>query len=338
MVIQGGSSGMTSGKCTRAQNQHSARPGRSALELCLSVLALVNWAVAAEAVSNADQLVAQHLDSIASAKLRGDMKTRLVQGPLEFKILVGGAGTLDGKTVLISEGHKLRMLIKLPNNEYRGEQFVFDGDKDAVAFATARQTRSAFGNLVFVQNAILREGLLGGVLSTAWPLLDLSDRKPKLSYQGIKTVDGQKVHDLLYHPRKNSDLEIHLYFDVDTGRHVESVYRYEIHAGIVGGAPPPNAPASGFPGPGSADSGGPSMSGPESTPETASARQQTTRYRLQEKFSEFKTVDGVTLPTHYDIQFAEEQQNGHTVLSDWDAKGLEVTNNISLDPRNFEVK
>ncbi|MGA9496223.1 MAG: hypothetical protein WBV41_10220, partial [Terriglobales bacterium] len=74
------------------------------------------------------------------------------------------------------------------------------------------------------------------------------------------------------------------------------------------------------------------------TAETAAARQQLTRYRLQEKFSDFKTADGVTLPTHYDIQFTQELQNGKTTLSDWDMKGVDVSNNTPVDARNFEVK
>ena len=39
------------------------------------------------------------------------------------------------------------------------------------------------------------------------------------------------------------------------------------------------------------------------------------RYRLSEKFSDFKIADGVTLPTHYDIQFTQELQNGRTSLT-----------------------
>jgi hypothetical protein len=49
-------------------------------------------------------------------------------------------------------------------------------------------------------------------------------------------------------------------------------------------------------------------------------------------------VDGVTLPTHYDIQFSQELQNGRTTLNDWDMKGIEVSSNVPVDPRNFEVK
>ncbi len=284
---------------------------------------LAGNASAANAVTNADELVTQHLDSIASSKVRADLKNHLVQGPVEYKILVGGAGVLDGKAVLISEGKKFQFMMKLPNNDYRGEQIVFDGDKDKVAFSTARQTRSAFGDFMFGQDAAIREGLLGGTLSTSWPLLSLEERKPKLTFGGLKKVDGQEVYELRYRPRKNSDLDIQMYFDAGTYRHVQTVYSYSVSRRILDGSPSatpiPTAP-------------------PGGSAETAMAGQQLTRYRLQEKFSDFKTVDGVTLPTHYDIQFSQELQNGHTTLTDWDMKGLEITSNIQVDPKNFEVK
>ncbi len=280
----------------------------AALVLLCSVFGLLSKAIAANPVSNADELVAQHLDSIASAKVRGGFKTRVAQGPVHYTILVGGAGSLDGKATLVSEGKKLIFMMKLPNNEYRGEQFVFDGDRDKVAVSSAQQTRSAFGNFVFVQDAVIREGLLGGVISTAWPLLNLDTRKPKLSFDGLKKIDSQELYELRYRPHKNSDLVINLYFEPQTYHHVETIYSYSVSEGLTTGG------------------------------ETDAARQVPNRFRLQEKFSDFKTVDGVTLPTRDDIQFSQELQSGRTALSEWDLKGLDVSNNVGVDPRNFEVK
>ena len=280
----------------------------AAMTICCTAFALLSSAMAADPVTTADGLVAQHLDSIASATVRAGLKTRVIQGTVHYSILVGGAGSIDGNATLVSEGKKLQFMVKLPNNDYRGEQFIFDGAKDSVAFSSSRLSRSAFGNFVFVQDAVVREGLVGGVLSTAWPLLNLDDRKPKLSFDGLKKIDGQELYELRYRPHKNTDLEINLYFDPQTYRHVETSYNYSVSEGLTLGG------------------------------EKAAARQYPNRYRLTEKFSDFKTVDGVTLPTHYDIQFSQELQNGKTTLSDWDLKGLDVTNNMSIDPRAFEVK
>jgi len=307
------------------------------IALLWPALALVNRAMGANPPANTDELVAQHLNSIATPAVRASLKTRVVQGPVEYKILIGGTGTLDGKAQMASDGKKLIFMMKLPNNVYYGEQFVFDGDKDKVAFSTAQQSRSSLGNFVFVQDAVIREGLLGGVLSTAWPLLDLNERKPKLSFEGLKKIDGQDLYELRYRPHKNSDLEISLYFDPQTYRHVETVYNYTTSSSFANLAPSTAvgvSPSSG--GRGGSVSGG--TQGAGGTAETAAARQLPNRYRLQEKFSDFKTVDGVTLPTQYDIQFSQELQNGRTTLSDWDLKGIEVSNNVSLNAGNFEVK
>jgi hypothetical protein len=306
------------------------------LVVLFSALVLLSNVLAANPPTNADELVAQHLDSIASAKIRAGIKTRVAQGPVEFRILVGGAGVLDGKAFLVSDGEKLQFMMKLPNTEYRGEQFVFDGEKDKVAFSTAHNTRSSLGSFIFVQDAAIREGLLGGALSTAWPLLNLNERKAKLSFDGLKKIDGQELYELRYRPKKSTDLEIELYFDPQTYHHVETIYNYSVSSSITGSSSPGG---SSLPGAASTDVGGtPSGALPGGNSETAAARQLPNRYRLQEKFSDFKTVDGVTLPTHYDIQFSQELQGGRTTLSDWDLKGLDVSNNMAVDARNFEVK
>lgn len=293
--------------------------------------------MAANPVSNADELVAQHLNSIAPAAVRAGFKTRVVQGPAEFRVMVGGAGTTEGKSFLVSDGNKLVFVVKLPTNTYRGEQFTFDGQKDSVAFSTPKQTRSAFGSFVFVQDAVIREGLLGGTMTTAWPLLNLNERKAKLKFEGLKKVDGQQLYELRYHPRKSSDLEISLYFDPETYRHVETVYSYSSPTGLAdadpnfNGADPNMAAAPGGMGAALQQEGAP-------TSETNTARQFLNRYRLQEKFSDFKTIDGVTVPTQDDIQFTQELQNGRTTLWDWQLKSLDVSLNAGVDPKNFQVK
>jgi hypothetical protein len=310
--------------------------GIAALVHLCSAFVLVSEVLATNPPTNADELVARHLDSIASPAIRAGLKTRVAQAPVHYAALVGGAGFLDGKAQMVSEGKKLQLMMKLPNNLYRGEQFIFDGEKDKVAFSTAVQTRSALGNFVFVQDAVIREGLMGGVLTTAWPLLDLDERKAKLNFEGLKKIDGQDLYDLRYRPHKGTDLEINLYFDPQTYRHVETTYTLSSSQSFASYGPSTavgNGPTSNAPGgiaTGSTQTGG--------TAELAAARQYLNRYRLTEKFSDFKTADGVTLPTHYDIQFTQELQNGRTTLTDWDMKGIDVSNNMSVDARNFEVK
>jgi len=284
----------------------------------------------------AEDVVAKHLDSLGTAQVRAAVKARVAQGTAQYKILVGGAGELDGKAVMVSQERKLQFMMKFPNNLYRGEQFIFDGDKVQVTASTAQQTRSSFGQFVYVQDTILREGLLGGELSTAWPLLSLDSHKPKLSYEGLKRIDGKELHDLRYRPKKSTDAEIHLYFDPETFHHVLTVYTISIRTQLGHeDAQLSNAsPIGGDLGPAPSPAGGVVTE----TSETATARQQETRYRLEEKFSDFRTVDGLTLPNHYTIHFSQELGNGRTTVSDWDITENQIDNPPSVDARNFQVK
>jgi hypothetical protein len=59
---------------------------------------------------------------------------------------------------------------------------------------------------------------------------------------------------------------------------------------------------------------------------------------LEERFSDFTTTEGITLPSHYNIHFTQELQDGKTTVYEWDMKANEVSENMSLDPRNFQVK
>lgn len=266
-----------------------------------------NSALAANPVTNATDLVSQHLDSIASPAIRAGLKTRVVEGSVQYTILVGGAGTVAGKAYLVFEGRKYQLLMKLASNYYSREQIVFDGKKHKIALSTPRQTRSYFGNFLFDRDELIDEGLLGGTLSTAWPLLNLNERQAKVSFNGLKKIDGQNLYELRYHPRRSTDVEINFYFDPETCRHVETTYVYSISERMAQGGP------------------------------TAQVGQLPSRYRLQEKFSDFRTADGVTLPTRDDIQLSREPQRGSTILVEWNLKGLSVSNNIPVDARNFEV-
>jgi hypothetical protein len=274
----------------------------------VAFVSLMSLSVALHAADSMkpEDLVARHLDAIGSKEARATAKTRVVQGTATYRILVGGAGSIEGKTGLVSDGHKSRFMMKF-QNEYRGETFVGNDDKVQVAFANSNQSRSPLASFVQTYDAVIREGLFGGVLSTAWPLLDTSSRNPKLLYEGLKKVDGHQVHQLRYMPRKHTDAEILLYFDAETFRHVKTVYSIEIGNNV-----------------------GATI--------TESASKKPERSRLEERFSDFKTVDGLTLPSHWNIEFTRELPDGTTTVSQWDLKEDQISHNMGLDPRNFEIK
>ncbi len=313
----------------------------------LTLLVMASLAFAAEL--KPEELVAKHLDSIGTPEARKNIKSLVEQGTVKYKILVGGAGFLDGKAVFVSEGDKLRLLLKFDNNDYHGEQFVSDGDKIDVAATTAQKSRSPLGQFIYTQNTAIREGLFGGVLTTGWPLLDVSEHKAKLSYEGLKTMDGRQLHDLRYKPKKGSDQTIDLYFEPDTYHHVLTVYTLTVHQRIVQGTTYQSPGGSNIPVQMTQTSTPDQLKGaapynPDlsttaaQSPEQATARQQETRIRMEERFSDFKTTDGVTMPTHYDLHFTNELQNGATSVYEWDVLLGEVNPNVTLDPRNFQIK
>jgi hypothetical protein len=269
---------------------------------------------------SAEDVLRRHLDSIGTAAVRATAKSRVVEGTTSYRVLVGGSGQIDGKAVMVSDGRKLQLMLKINATQYTGERFICDGDKTSVAGTYTDKTRSEFGEFLRSEDAPLREGLLGGVLSTSWPLLELDARKGKLKYQGLKKLDGVDFQAVSYQPKKNTGMEITLYFEPETFRHVRTVYTVSVHAGLgVSGAP--------------AEVGGTLAAGGD----VSTARQQETRYRIEERFSDFKTIDGLSLPSRYDLRFQEELQNGFTKTVEWETTATRVLNNVSVDARNFQV-
>jgi hypothetical protein len=277
--------------------------------------------------TKAAEVVARHLDSIGTAAARAAAKTLIIQGTGQFRILVGGGGELQGTSALVSEGRKMILMVKLPNNDYHGEQFVTDGKKVSVVATTSNHGWSDFGQFVRTQDEIVREGLLGGELTTAWALENVAENKAKLNYDGEKKIDGREAYQLTYHSKKRDELTIHLFFDGQTYRHIMTTYSIMLSSGLGGFAPSLSDQA-----------GLTTSSNPGGADVTQSSKQRQPRYTIEERFGDFKTTEGLNLPTKYSIHFTEELQNGTTKVYEWDLTGDEVSINRPLDPRNFEIK
>jgi hypothetical protein len=131
------------------------------------------------------------------------------------------------------------------------------------------------GQFVLSNNEIVTDGLWGGTLSTAWALSHLDERRAKLKYQGLKKVNGRELHRLDYATSKHTTLEIQLYFEPDSFRHVMTVYSLTI------------SPQMGL-------------------TELENAKQQPTHYLLEERFADFKQSDGLSLPGRWTIQFTAD--------------------------------
>jgi len=70
---------------------------------------------------------------LAALRARSFAKSRVLQAPATYRILVGGHGAIDGKFVFASRGEESNFLFKINASTYLGEQFICDGHKFYVA-------------------------------------------------------------------------------------------------------------------------------------------------------------------------------------------------------------
>jgi hypothetical protein len=141
---------------------------------------------------------------------------------------------------------------------------------------------------------LFKEGLVGGVLSESWSLLNLAERSPKLEYSGLKKIGDKQLHVLKYNPRKGSDVKIVLYFDPQTFRHVRSDYARTVYASeqrrIAGSGP-----------------GLPPAQNQQASP---------TRIEAYEEFADFKEESGLNLPHTYKFHLSIQSEVRPAVV-DW---------------------
>ncbi len=273
--------------------------------IALFVCAFVSLLPAKDKITPAE-LVANHLKSIGPADKLAARKTCVAEGEGEIHQITGGTGMLRGSAQLISEGDKVRLFMKFNYPDYPSEQFVYDG-KNFNAGYLKPGLRSKLGNFLYTYNFLVKEGLVGGVLSTAWPLEDLSARKPRLRYDGLKKIDGVELHELRYDARKgDSNVSVRLDFDPATFHHVRSIYKVTIPAQLSEA--------------GIGDS----------------ANMGNIYLHMEERFDNFKEVDGLTVPMHWNIHLTFEGQTPS--ITEWDINFTKVTFNQPLTDQDFVIQ
>lgn len=275
--------------------------------LLLACMLLASLSAAVASDQKAEQLVAQHLDSIGTAEARAAVKSRALKGTLHFKVLTGGTGDTPGKWALVSEQGKSNFVMRFGDSHWSGERFVLDGDKTSFAAFTGSHQPTEVAVFVKSHDVVIKQGLLGGALSTGWALLNLDHSRVKLDYIGRKNIDGRELEGLEYLSKSNGEMTIKLYFDPETHRHLMTVYSVSRAATIAHN-------------------------------DIANAHQQSIRYTIEERFSDFQTENGITLPHHYDLQYGRQLQNGSVLQYDWDMTAEKVLNNPDIDPENFQIK
>jgi hypothetical protein len=274
--------------------------------ICACLLLLPSCAVAAQDKKmELPELISRHQEAIGAATARGAIKGRFAAGTVKYVSRMGSSPNVEGTVGLVSLNPKLRYSIKFPSQQYPGEQLAFDGKHLDVGVLPGGR-RTALGLVALQQDLPLKEGLLGGLLNTGWPLLK-DPVAARLDYKGTKKIDGRLVHVVGYRPQKgSSDLKVTLYFDAETFRHVRSEYEFLIGARMGVG---PND----------------STKIPES------------RYFVSEDFDDFKTVDGLTLPHKCKLQLSV-QASMTSILTDWTLSFSQIVHNQPIEDNVFTLK
>ena len=275
------------------------------LLLAAAVLLAAAPAVTAQEPT-ADEIVAKHLESIGPAASRSSIKNMVVimdcTAVLQGKI----KGVADGGLVIVSEPSKVLIGMKFGSPEYPQEKFGYDGRRLTVGYLRPGQ-RSPLGGFLLTQDTIFKEGLPGGVLSVAWPLLNLTERQSKLKLEGTAKVGGRKAYKLGYQPRKGADLTITLFFDAENFRHLRTEYEKTVAAGLgTGGI-------------------------------NSSAAQRGARVKITEEFSDFRSEGKLTLPQTYVLNLHSDTGSG-TDTSKWTAKLKQFAVNQELSNDMFNAE
>jgi hypothetical protein len=254
---------------------------------------------------NPEEVVAKHLASIGSAEARASVRSRFIVGTAEGAFRGRGSGSTNGRAVLASEGVKNLVGMAFATPDYPGEKVGFDGQNLTVGYVRPG-VRSSLGSFLLIHETVFKHGLIGGALSSAWPLLDLVNRDAKIEYAGDGKVGGKQMHKLRYRPRKGSELRVILFFDAETFRHVRTEYERVVDARM-------------------------GASGVDS-----SASQRETRYQMVEEFAEFAQEGALTLPHLYKIQLSIESTNG-SIFYHWTLDLKQFTFNRPIAPGDFNV-
>ncbi len=253
-----------------------------------------------------EELVARHLQSIGNPELLAKTTSRAFMGTTSVRFSQGAFGESSGPCQFASDGRKLGILLKYDAQDYRGEHFAFDGKDVAVGWYLPGK-RSILAEFINRFDGIMKEGLMGGVLSIAWALRNYQEIGSRLKYSKAK-IGGRSMHAVEYSAKGGlRDFKIMLFFDPETFHHVRTEYKLHINAVMGGGA----ATSTGIE---KADSD----------------------YVLSEEFSDFKEIDGMTLPQRYTIGFSSEGQH-RTFLAFWTLNAETWIHNGQIDPAIFKA-
>jgi len=303
-----------------------------AIIICLS-LALIPADIvrSEESKMTPEVLVQKHLAALGKAEKLETVKSRGISGKAGVEFILGASGKInDGFFMCVSDGSKVGIRMQFSDINYPGEYFAYDGNEVTVGYITPTQ-KSPIAQFIFLHTSVMKEGFLGGVMSTAWPLLHAAEERPRMQL-GNRTIDGEEFYELDYGKPgvRAGEMTVKLYFDKNFN-HRRTEYRVRVSGDLTatqnvsssGGGSLVTTPAEPTGMPADRAPGDTIMEGlPDSI------------YLLVETFDTFANVGGVALPQVYGLEYSVEGQAA-TFLAKWNARAEYFTANGQVDQKFF---
>lgn len=212
---------------------------------------------------------------------------------------------------MVSQENKNLWGLTTNTNDYSTDKFSYNG-KDVKTNYIRPGVRSVLSGFIYSYPELLKEGLLGGTLLSSWSLLNTDERKPKLSFDGTKNIDGKETYVLSYSPKGASDLTIKMYFDTNSYQHVRTQYSRIIAAR-------------------------------QGSTVDSSAGESSDRFSVVEDFSDYKDLGGLNLPSSYKLSYSyssnaalQASRNANREI-EWTFKVTNYSYNQPLDANTFDI-
>lgn len=284
------------------------------LFFCVS---LITTNIQAKDKINANEILNNHLLSIGTKEKRDATKNQIFGSSVQF-IYKGSPVILNGTSVFASQNEKNLWGMVLNSNDYPQDKFSFNGEKTLVSFTTPG-SYSVLGDFILSYKILLKEGLLGGVYFSSWTLNNVKEREAKINFAGTKKINSTDTYVLEYMPKGGSELEIKMFFDQKTFRHLRTEY-FTLIAARQGS---------------SIDN---------------SARQNPDRFQVIEEFDKFQNMGGLNIPSNYKISYsyqnnsdsrinsASQRGGRRTMFVEWEFNINSFSYNQDLDPNSFNIE
>lgn len=250
----------------------------------------------------AEEILARHVAAIGTPETITAAINRKIEGTASARNVRMPTSLVSGAAFMASasDKHAFIMAFNTGNvSDYRGERITFDSRKLVIPFVTAAE-RSPVGAFIFEYQEIAKGYILGGALHASWALLDAT-KVGKFELQGKEKIDGVETYKMKFIPKGGTSLTIRMYFDATDFRHIRTEYSRTETAGTV-----------------RVDEG----------------RLNENRYKLIEDFSDFKAINGLTVPNTYKVTYRYETGQ-RSAEFEWLTKATRFEFDAKAEPEIF---